>query len=336
MGADLVVLLNGKKALADFSVEDGELVRQVDKRLSELLSLPKTHRLLLRGKELSDPSAPFRADPGSTLYVISTREETVTNVKSAKPDPLLRGFSTPRSKYAARPASSSSGLHVPRATGFKSILPLPGKPNEAQAREILETLANDPGFTRVMEARKWSVGCLAEMEADGKVGVDPVCVLGYNTNKGQSIHLRLRTDNGNGFRPMWKLKEVLAHELAHNVHSEHDKDFYGLMSQVSKEARRNDWTQSSGRSAGARGGTLVEGRDPLDVDGAAGPSLNIVRRLGSGPARPQPGYATRRLLSVSRPDEPVLLKWTQALIAVAELRWTSRRRTRRYHHLDRT
>ena len=47
---------------------------------------------------------------------------------------------------------------------------------------------------------RWSVGVLAEMPADGKVGVDPVCVLGMNQNKGQKILLRLRTDDLLGFR----------------------------------------------------------------------------------------------------------------------------------------
>lgn len=286
MGTGLLVLLNGKKVLTDFAFEEGETVQQVDDRLSDLLSLPRTHRLLLRGKELSDFNAPFSAKTKSTLYIIATSENTVAEVKAAKPDPLLRGFKTQRSKFAARPASASSGMQGMRATGFKSIQTLPGKPNEAKAREILTTLQHDIGFNAVMDARGWTVGCLAEMEAEGKVGVDPVCVLGYNTNKGQSIHLRLRTDDGNGFRPMWKLHEVLSHELAHNVHSEHDKDFYALMSKVAKEAKANNWRGSSGKIVGANGSSSIEGVDPLEfADEDAGPSLNIVRRLGSGPVR---------------------------------------------------
>jgi hypothetical protein len=52
--------------------------------------------------------------------------------------------------------------------------------------------------------QRWSVGCLAEMYPDGKVGVDPVCVLGLNQNKGQKILLRLRTDDLQGFRKFLK------------------------------------------------------------------------------------------------------------------------------------
>ena len=61
---------------------------------------------------------------------------------------------------------------------------------------------------------------LAELEADGKVGVSEVCVLGLNVNKGEEIKLRLRTDDRQGFRNYADILKVLHHELAHCVHSE--------------------------------------------------------------------------------------------------------------------
>ena len=53
-----------------------------------------------------------------------------------------------------------------------------------------------------------------------------VCVMGLNENHGQRILLRLRTDDLKGFRKILSIKQVLCHELAHNVHSEHDNNFY--------------------------------------------------------------------------------------------------------------
>jgi hypothetical protein len=47
-----------------------------------------------------------------------------------------------------------------------------------------------------------------EMFPDGKVGVDEVCVLGLNVNKGQEIRLRLRTDDLRGFRTYATVKKV--------------------------------------------------------------------------------------------------------------------------------
>ena len=94
------------------------------------------------------------------------------------------------------------------------------------------------------------------MYPEGLVGVDPVCVLGLNVNKGMRIQLRLRTDDMEGllpffplvhavptclthacvamvgFRNLTSIKKVLYHEMAHNVFLEHDSDFYQLMRQV--------------------------------------------------------------------------------------------------------
>lgn len=273
------VLLNGKTVLGAFPFTQGDTVGTVDARLTSLLSLPSSHKILLRGKHLSDPSTPFSPSPNSSIYILSTTASAIATLNAHGPDPLLRGFSSAPSRFSARPTSSSPSALSPY--GFGSIAPLRGLPNEAKAQELLTTLANDPGFLAVMHARRWRVGVLAEMEAEGKVGVDPVCVLGYNTNAGASIHLRLRTDDGAGFRPMFKLREVLAHELAHNVYSEHDARFYELMSAVKKEADRADWRRGTGRATGFEGS--VEGRDPLDEGN--GRTLNIVERLGSGPAR---------------------------------------------------
>ncbi|KAE9026047.1 hypothetical protein PF011_g2742 [Phytophthora fragariae] len=103
---------------------------------------------------------------------------------------------------------------------FHGIEPLKFFSDKHKAQEILEKLANGRGILAVMA--KHNVGVLAEMPPDGKVGVDPVCVLGLNQNKGQKILLRLRTDDLLGFRKFLSIKKVLFHELSHNVHSEHD------------------------------------------------------------------------------------------------------------------
>lgn len=68
-------------------------------------------------------------------------------------------------------------------------------PAPSQALALLHRLAADPGIAHVMRQHRWSVGLLAEMPPEGFVGISPVCILGYNTNQGQSIHLRLRTDD---------------------------------------------------------------------------------------------------------------------------------------------
>ena len=86
-----------------------------------------------------------------------------------------------------------------------------------------------------MASHEFSVGLLAEMPPEGAVGVSQSCLMGFNRNRGMEIHLRLRTDDWAGLRPYASIVDVLCHELAHNVHDDHDDDFKALKSTLSRE-----------------------------------------------------------------------------------------------------
>jgi len=139
---------------------------------------------------------------------------------------------------------------------------LPMLPNEAKAREILKSLANDPGVLSCMEKHQWNIGCLAEMYPEGKVGESEVCILGLNRNKGQKILLRLRTDDLKGFRKISNIRKVFFHELAHNVHSEHDNKFFKLMRQIEQECKDMNWMQGPGYTTG---NSFVAGPSSIDT-----------------------------------------------------------------------
>jgi hypothetical protein len=140
-------------------------------------------------------------------------------------------------------AAKSSDSHK---FGFGRIETLPNLPDETKAKGILATLAKDPGVLACMAKHEWNVGSLAELYPEGKVGESDVCVMGLNQNNGQKILLRIRTDDVKGFRKMLSIRKVLFHELAHNVHSEHNQDFFQLMRQIERECNEMDWTQGSG------------------------------------------------------------------------------------------
>ena len=161
--------------------------------------------------------------------------------------------------------------------GFGRLEELPQFQDRDKARGFLKALSEDPGVSRVMRKHQYTVGALKEMYPDGKVGIDPVCVMGLNKNKGQEILLRLRTDDLRGFQRFFlhyqafetglvmtsnidtiyihtptdqlshdrynDVKKVLYHELAHNEFSDHDNDFKALMSKLIKEGGSMDWTQ---------------------------------------------------------------------------------------------
>ncbi len=91
-----------------------------------------------------------------------------------------------------------------------------------------------------------------------------MCILGLNENKGARILLRIRTDDLTGFRNLSTITKTLCHELAHNVHGDHDASFYTLMRQVEAEVVALNWRQSKGQTvSGARiaagGGSGVGG-----------------------------------------------------------------------------
>lgn len=168
--------------------------------------------------------------------------------------------------------------------GFRRIETLPLLPDQAKAKSILQTLANDPGVLACMAKHKWNVGSLAELYPEGKVGESEVCVMGLNRNKGQQILLRIRTDDLKGFRKMLSIRKVLYHELAHNVHSEHNGDFFQLMRQIERECNELDWTQGAGLSSavdGDEGNALYSGGSYRLGGGEASQSNVSVRELAA-------------------------------------------------------
>ena len=136
-----------------------------------------------------------------------------------------------------------SRSHSNVSYGFNHIETLPMLPDQVKAKQILRSLSTDPGILACMTKHKWNVGCLSELYPEGKVGESEVCVMGLNQNKGQKILLRLRTDDLKGFRKILSIRKVLFHELAHNIHSDHDNEFYKLMRQIESECNDLDWTK---------------------------------------------------------------------------------------------
>ncbi|KAJ9653224.1 hypothetical protein H2198_007582 [Neophaeococcomyces mojaviensis] len=123
---------------------------------------------------------------------------------------------------------------------FHAIEPLTYLPNPAKSRRYLERLANDPGIKASMRKHKFSVGLLTEMNPAEHTTHESK-TLGLNRNAGEVIELRLRTDSYDGYRDYKVIRKTLCHELAHNVHSEHDRNFWDLTKQIEKEVEQNDY-----------------------------------------------------------------------------------------------
>lgn len=196
---------------------------------------------------------------------------------------LMQGKQIGQQKLAAATANFLSSQNQSHTYGFQSIESLPNLPNQMTAIEILTSLANDAGIRACMEKHRWTVGCLAEMYPKGNVGQDPVCVMGLNQNKGQKILLRLRTDDLKGFRKILSIRKVLYHELAHNVHSEHDIPFFQLMRQIENECNSHS-SFSSTPSATAPslafvgGSGRLGGSDTSEINASLLPTRELAAR----------------------------------------------------------
>ena len=160
------------------------------------------------------------------------------------------------------PGPPSTSEHPYTFTEYRA-LPVPAaiRPPASAALRMLHRLARDPGILGVMRKHRWRVPLLAEMPPEGKVGVSESCVLGYNVNAGQEIHLRLRTDDLRGFRRYQRVRETLVHELTHNVWSAHDANFKNLCSQLTRECAAFDWKQSGRSTARVLGGADARSSD---------------------------------------------------------------------------
>ena len=54
----------------------------------------------------------------------------------------------------------------------------------------------------------------------------------------------MRTDAYDGYRDYKTIRKTLCHELAHNVHGPHDRNFWELCKQIEREVEKADYTKS--------------------------------------------------------------------------------------------
>lgn len=187
-----------------------------------------------------------KSGTAKVIVMGSATAAAVRTLNSRRSDPLMRGFGDEKSSRtaAAAPLSTFWGPgHGEQHTQYKfcrfqecadaSFGARPGAstPHAWEARTLLERLATDPGIVAVLTSRELVVGTLGE--------IDPIddrlvqhkqreggCVLGYNTNHGLRIDVKLRTEDLGGFRPYWELAATLVHELSHNWVGEHNAVFW--------------------------------------------------------------------------------------------------------------
>jgi hypothetical protein len=156
-------------------------------------------------------------------------------------------------EYRAPPVSRRppAGIHTLSSPSsstytFGRCEPLTYLPNPERSLKFLERLRDDAGIKFAMAKHRFSVPLLTEMNP-AEHTTHESRTLGLNRNKGEVIELRLRTDAYDGYRDYRTIRKTLCHELAHCVHSEHDRNFWDLTKQIENEVEKGDWTRGGQR-----------------------------------------------------------------------------------------
>lgn len=230
----------------------------------------------------ADDAIIFTTVPKTTpkILVLATPTEQVRVLNAKRSDPTLRGLDQEiqrdnkqqqAQKVDAATSSSYWGTRQDKNYKFCRLeactwqsfghRPVDSTPHDFAARALLERLAEDPGIVAVLKTRQLIVGTLGEMDPiDDRLmhqkQQDGACLLGYNTNAGQRIDIKLRTDDLRGFRPYQDLVSTLLHELSHNWVGEHNLLFWTNYAQMRAEYLCHHMQQLGG--VVVRGKTLTQ------------------------------------------------------------------------------
>eukprot|EP00586_Coscinodiscus_wailesii_P020318 CAMPEP_0172500164 /NCGR_PEP_ID=MMETSP1066-20121228/135286_1 /TAXON_ID=671091 /ORGANISM="Coscinodiscus wailesii, Strain CCMP2513" /LENGTH=389 /DNA_ID=CAMNT_0013274267 /DNA_START=15 /DNA_END=1184 /DNA_ORIENTATION=+ len=298
--------------------EINELVRN-EFNLSDNVAL----KLLHKGKVISQtsiPNASQQAFPkgittkSAKIMVMATSDEKVTELNSSHSDPTIRGFENEKTKPGPSKNDSTWG---PAATGqhrqykFCKFVPCTWQsfghrtgsktPHAFKALALLEKLATDPGIVAIMTERELVVNTLGEMDpVDDRImqkkQESGACLLGYNTNSGLRIDVRLRTKDLNGFLPYNDIAATLIHELSHNWVAEHNALFWSNYGQMRVEYLHKHATLASS-------GYYVDGKTTAEV---AGVEKEVYTRGMQGVFESVAADVKREVLAHGVPVEMVL------------------------------
>lgn len=219
-------------------------------------------RLLLNGKQLKEsdePAFPTLPKKKAKVIVMATSSVILKSLEEKRSDPLIRGFDQEEAKAANRKELEARqkrhwGDGMVQDKNFKFCRfeactwqdfghrPTEQTPHAFAAMQLLEKLSQDPGIVAVMKERELVVGTLGEMDPiDDRIMLKKQqeqkgsCLLGYNTNGGTRIDIKLRSDDLQSFRQYPELVATLIHELSHNWVGEHNTLFWLNYAQMRAE-----------------------------------------------------------------------------------------------------
>lgn len=221
---------------------------------------------------LKDPEYQVKNLAGKTISVMGSTATDVQAVQTMcqKLSKIKAAREAQRSKAKAKGPVRRRAAQSPEDTKytFMQVRPLSGLPHPERSLKLLMRLKEDPGIKTAMRKHKFTVALLTEMEplAHTETTHEGTSrILGLNRNQGEVIELRLRTDAHDGYRDYKTIRKTLCHELTHNVHGPHDRQFWDLCHQIEREVDAADW-KSNGQTIGETSRYHISGQEQDDED----------------------------------------------------------------------
>jgi predicted metal-dependent hydrolase len=257
------VLLHSKPIDLSFYTEDATILDLSDSVAEELHIPPANQKFLITPKigllkpPFKDPTLQLRTLQEKKIVLMGATATEVEELETALEDRQERVLRRRAAMDKGRKVKANKYVDVNKASDeakytFHAIEPLSRYPDPEKSKRYLVRLANDAGIKAAMRKYRLSVAWLGELDPLENTVVEgnkSTRTLGLNTGAGLKIELRLRTDLYDGYRDYKTIRDVLCHELAHNVWMDHSPDFWALTKQLEAEVARNDW-RTGGQSVG--------------------------------------------------------------------------------------
>lgn len=224
-----------------FTLPANSTISTLSSAVTTSLSIPSDHQKFFITPQTGILRPPF-PNPELPLSTLLTKKIVLLAPTPAQ----LAALSRPTNVHSPIPTATPARTRDPKKAladatyTFHTLLPLAHLPSPHKSLAYLERLRSDAGIRAAMVKHRFSVGVLTEMDP-AEHTTHSSRTLGLNRNRGEAIELRLRTDAGDGYRDYGTIRKTLCHELAHNVHGEHDAQFWALTKQIEEEVRRGDW-----------------------------------------------------------------------------------------------
>jgi hypothetical protein len=267
-------------------------MNELQERIDEVTGVPPQFQKLIYGKgkkhageQSQETLGAAGLKDGAKIMVMGSSQAAVSSLQKEESETQRRNaIMAQRSargptKVWSRSTETAASAAAKATYKFHRVAPLSHLPNPAEAEALLMRLAEDPAILHVMQKHEFAVGLLTELAPH-----EHPHLLGLNTNKGQSIKLRLRTDRYDGMRLYADVRRVLCHELTHNVWGDHDNNFKELNSILNREVAEFERSRTAGTHhlGGGAGDSYYE--PALEADAYAGGAYVLGGKSISSPA----------------------------------------------------